>query len=172
MNGTPEIVMASIPHTGTNFTLRLFKEMGYLDMTTNDKRQPGCVYHAHTHKPNLVESVLKLVNEMPLVIPLRHPFVVEESWKRRTKPIDEMIRNFKLLETFMTYDPYFLPVDSERREDALQAMRDGLNIPFETEWPIRNSACGTGDYRFEDMQPSPEVTALAEDMDWLLDRWY
>lgn len=170
----PECVLISVPHTGTLLTVGIFTACGFRDSNlVPAKREENTIYHGHAQKGTQIHAALQLARHMPLVIPLRHPFRVEESWKRRKKEVAEMIEAFDAMQDrFFPLDPYVVPVDSECRDSALVAMSAGFGIEFKTEWPLVNVKKKTHDIALDDLDPSAAVIDLAKRMDPLLSRFY
>lgn len=168
----PKVVLISVPHTGTWFTIRLFKGLNETNLVPS-VIEDDTIYHGHMLKGTQVCAALRLAKMMPLVCPLRHPYRVEESWKRRGKDIAEMIECFRIYQDkFIPLDPYIMPVDSPYRGEALLKMSLGLDVPFVTDWPVVNGKKDTHDIPLEDLSPSQTVIELVQDMQPFLSRFY
>jgi len=88
------IVTISVPHTGTWFTIRLFTALRMRETGLNASvLEDGVIYHGHMQKGTQIGQALNLSKQMPLVCPLRHPYRVEESWRREGWDISEMIES-------------------------------------------------------------------------------
>lgn len=163
------IVLCSVPHTGTWFTIRLFTALRMAENgLTPAVVEDNTVYHGHMLKGTQVHAALRLARDMPLVCPLRHPYRCEESWKRRKKDVSEMIECFRFyMDKFVPMTPYIMPVDSPRREQALRAMAAGLGLPLQTDWPVVNGKQNTHDVDLSELSPSPAVVSLVEEMQFL-----
>lgn len=168
-----ELVLISIPHTGTSFTAGLFQDCGFRVAGLFERPGGKTLYHGHMVKAGQTERALELASRMPLVVPLRHPYLVEEAWKRRGKSIGELIDCYRTLaERFMLLEPYIMPVDSDRREEALRVMNDGLDLRLETDWRVVNGKHQTHALRREHLSPSYPIKRLVEEIQPFLDRWY
>lgn len=169
------IVLCSVPHTGTWFTIRLFTSFGMQENGLNPAVvEDNTVYHGHMLKGGQVGAAVRFADSgMPLVCPLRHPYRCEESWKRRQKDVSEMIECFRLyMEKFVPLNPYVMPIDSPVRDQALRAMAAGLGLPLKTDWPVVNGKQDTHDVALSELSPSPAVVGLVEDMRPFLSRFY
>lgn len=168
------IVLISVPHTGTWFTIRLFTSLGLKENgLTPSTVEDNTVYHGHMLKGTQVGAALRFAKDMPLVCPLRHPYRVEESWRRRKKDVSDMIECFQLyMEKFVPLNPYVMPVDSPRREEYLRDMANGLGLSLQTDWPVINGKQDTHDVDLSELSPSPAVVGLVEDMRPFLSRYY
>lgn len=170
---TPNVVLISIPHTGTWFTIRLLTEAGLGECGLLDRASRPSVYHGHMVKRGQVEKALELSERMPLVIPMRHPFRVERSWVLREKPTGPMFAAFRtFLRDFWPLRPYLMPVDSPRRVEALGRLGDGLGLELSTDWSVVNGAMNTHDVQLDDLLPSESVVELAEEMRPILAEYY
>jgi hypothetical protein len=124
-------------------------------------------------KPGQIQRALDLALEMPLIVPLRHPYRVEESWKRRGKSVAELVSCFDTLaEKFAPLRPCFMPVDSPRREEALQELSGELGVELSTDWAVVHGEAGTHSLALEDLSPSPPVVDLVARLAPLLSRFY
>jgi hypothetical protein len=161
-----DVVSISIPHTGTYFTIKLFTDAGFTDGSLfHQARSDSHVYHGHMIKEAQIARAEELALEMPLVIPFRHPYRVEHSWNARARPLPEMFDCYRtLLERFLPLRPYFMPVDSDRREEALQRLSEGVGARLTTDWSVVNGMKNTHKLKLEDFKPSKMVLELADDL--------
>lgn len=134
------IFIASVHHTGTQFTEKLVKDAGYGPTDKPEKGGPSENKDYHrAHIAHSVQIELKdwLDRGFPLIVPLRHPVEVAASWKARSKPIKQMVRQFALLqELVLPYNPYFLPVDHDMRDIYLQVIQENIDASLATDWTI------------------------------------
>lgn len=166
-------MLSSIPHSGTYFTIRLFTDFGFREAGLFEKCYPQTIYHGHMVKRGQIERALELSERMPLVIPMRHPFRVEESWKRRGRSVDEMLACYRtFLAEFWLLRPYILPIDSERRDAALSKLREGLGLELRTDWPVVNGVKGAHAIGLDELEPSERVIELVEEMRPILVEYY
>lgn len=160
MNG---IVVSSIRHTGTWFTIGLFRNAGWKETGLNTARhEDNTVYHGHMEKETQIKPALELAKHYPIVIPLRHPFRVEESWRRREQhgfcTTGKMIECLNiLLDRFMPLDPLMLPVDSDCREQCLANIETITGVSLETDWQPVNSKKQSHSLRWDELRPSKAI---------------
>ncbi len=166
-----KVCIASIPHTGTWFVRSLFIDQGFEHVGEKDKPRERTVYVKHIIDQPKVDLCFDKAKRMPLVCPLRHPFLVEESWGRRQRPIDELVWCFhRLIE--MTHLAYIVPVDSETREDCLRVLSDGVGIPLTTDWGAVNGRESTHSIHWTDCSPSEPIKKIASTYAGFLSRFY
>lgn len=162
------MIVPTVPYTGTNFVAELFRSAGHEVLGLTQK--PGrakYIRQCHVLKPSQIDAAEAHAGVMPVVIPLRHPFRVEESWKRKGLDIKEMIRAFKTIEErFLRFAPYFLPIDHDRREEYLDSLR-AIDPDLQTDWPVIESKSGTYGLSLDDLSPSREVEALIQETEYL-----
>lgn len=172
---TKDVLILSVPHTGTTFTEKLFKDIGYHDAPLNQHSDGRSIHRGHIHGDSqlIMGLALRRDRKLPLIVPLRHPFLTEESWKRRGKENINMIHGFRnLMDRLYPLDPYWMPVDSEKRAQCLEIINEGLDLELCTQWHPERSIGATFDMTWRDCEPSPEVMDLAESMKPLLEKFY
>ena len=154
-----ELVLISVPYTGTNFTAKLFTDRGFqrLGMLESPVRE-NSIHVAHALKETQVGPALKLAETMPVILPLRHPFRCEESTRRMGGSVEQMIEGYENL--FRFEDPYFMPVDSPKKFECLDQLREGLGVPVKTDWEVVSSKVGVHKIPFDELTPSNEVIEL------------
>jgi hypothetical protein len=169
-----DVVSVSIPHTGTYFTVKLFTDAGFTDGSLFHQARSGShLYHGHLLKPAQIERAAELALEMPLVIPFRHPYRVANSWQLRARPLSEMFECYRtLLERFLPLNPYFMPVDSDRREEALQRLSEGVGVRLTTDWSVVNGMKGTHKMKLEEIVPTRQVVELTRGLEPLMESLY
>lgn len=168
-------MLLSVPHTGTYLTIRLFAACGLRESTlVPARREENTIYHGHMLKGTQVGMGMKLAQQMPLVCPLRHPYRVEESWKRRGKDVGEMAACFRIyMDKFLPLGPYIVPVDSPMRDEAIRRMSDGLGMELKPDWSVVvNGKCGTDSLSLSELSPSESVRQLVSEMNPFLARFY
>ena len=132
------VFVASVHHTGTQFTQKLFEELGYV-VTDKTPQEAGnsCNYFHRCHIADAVRSELKqwMNMDIPKIVPLRHPVEVAKSWKAREKKLSIMLRQFELLEeVVLPRGPMFLPVDHEDRDRYFTNIRLKTDLKLNTDW--------------------------------------
>ena len=132
----------------------------------------GDFYFDHIH-PALKYRFMPLLEENTIVIPLRHPKVTAESWKSRKKDEQEMIEAWEcLVNDIDPFDPIYLPVDSDRRDEYLAGLNEKLGLDLETDWEPKGVKQNNHSLRHTDVQASPAVEALCNRIKPFLDRFY
>jgi hypothetical protein len=161
-----DVVSISVPHTGTYFTLKLFTDAGFTDGSLfHQPRSDSHVYHGHMLKEAQIARALDLACDMPLVIPFRHPFRVEHSWNLRSRPISEMLQCYRtLIDRFLPLNPYFVPIDSERRAEVLERLSASLEVRLSTDGAVINGVKGTHKMKMGEFQPSMPVMELVDEL--------
>lgn len=161
-----EIILISVPYTGTNFTAKLFTDRGFQRINMNEVG-PGSgdiLRVAHCIKPTQVEPALKRVKKgLPLVLPCRHPYRVEESYTRKgdSGHIPVMIEAYEnLIGKFSQLTDLWMCVDSEGREDQLEHLKNSLDLPLKTDWGVIDSKSTTWRLDIADLSPSQAVIDL------------
>jgi hypothetical protein len=170
----PDVVLTSIPHTGTYFTIKLFTDAGFSEGSLfYPARGDAHIYHGHMLKPGQIERALELAREMPLVIPFRHPYRVEHSWHLRARSFDELLRCYRtFIDKFLPLKPLFMPIDSERREEHLKRLSAEVGVTLSTDWGVVNGVRGTHKVKLEDLTPSPKVVELVSELSPLMAELY
>ena len=102
---------------------------------------------------------------LPIVCPLRHPYWVEETWKRHGKDIGQLVECFyTLIDRLVRYgDAHIFVIDSDDREAKIRGLSEFIGEDFETDWQVVASKQNTHSLRLEDLSPSDEIMRLAED---------
>lgn len=124
-------------------------------------------------KVGQIARALELSEQMPLVVPMRHPFRVEQSWKLRKRPLGEMFRAYRtFLDEFWPAGPLLLPIDSPRRDAVLERLSERLGLVLKTDWPVVNGVKGTHAVGLDELEPSQRAAELAEEMRPILAEFY
>lgn len=155
------VFIASVHHTGTQFTEKLFKDAGF--GPTDKAAVNGQNDYHRAHIADSVATELKdwLERGFPLVVPLRHPMEVAKSWLRRKKPIPQMVRQFELLvELVDPYKPMYLPLDHEFRERYLAAIRRECGTQIVTDWAVHASKREGGPHKAQLTLPEPSAADI------------
>lgn len=170
----PDVVLISIPHTGTYFTIRLFTDAGLLEKGLFEPRRGAeTIYHGHMLKDGQIERALELARVMPLVIPFRHPFRVEHSWNLRARPLDEMFQCYRtFIDRFLPLKPYLMPVDSPRRAEVLARMSASLEVELVTDGSVVNGVRGTHKMKMSEFTPCKKVIEFAQELEPVMAELY
>lgn len=116
------MIVASVPHSGSRFVSELV-------------RAP--FLHVYTTG----ESLGEIRKHDVIVVPVRHPMAVAQSWKNRGKPIvshpkhEPMMAMWRtLIDVIAPLKPYYVPVDSENREQYLAKLGKRIRRKLTTDW--------------------------------------
>lgn len=169
------VACPTVCHTGSFFVVKhLFK--GYEQVLFNQEHaSEDAIYfdHMFPHKRDDIESVCE---KYPVIIPLRHPKVCALSWESRGRELDDMCQMFReMVYIYDKYNPFYIPLDSELRESALNSINDQLMVKLTTQWkPIHSKREGSNN-RFTDsikLKEQKLVDELIEEIQPFLDRFY
>ena len=135
------IVLPTVPGTGSNFVLRDILK-GYTKLQNERGHKGDGVVFSHIDPKSKVLELLKpFLEKYPAIVPLRHPLSCAKSWKSRRRPISEMMKYWEnLIQNMDPYDPYYLPIDQDDRDEYLARINKSLGTDFKTDWPIINSS--------------------------------
>ena len=128
--------LPTVKHTGSNFVLSLLGGE-YLNIKRGYVGEGVYFDHLWPHKRGLWKPLL---DQMPCIVPLRHPDAVAGTWAARNRDLNDLIREWRELEWLSAnYAPYFLPVDTSDRDQHLQRINEGLGLSLKTDWePVRS----------------------------------
>ena len=140
--------LPTIQHTGTKLLAKLFKDF-YWASFDEVTEEPNVLFLGHL-TVNSINKIKKL--DHPILVPLRHPNLVAESWRRRGKPLNELIENFNLLVNEIDpLKPHYLPIDVPDRQGYLDKINQDLNLNLTTDWSIENSKEHTYNLNYKDL---------------------
>lgn len=169
-----ELCLSSIPHTGTHFTLDLFRRYDFIDAGLNDAPHSGhgTIYHGHMLKETQIGQALSLAEDMPLICPLRHPYWVEETWRRRSRNMGELVEGFHTLVN--QFDPagFVFAIDADDKQAQLRRLSAYVGFELESEFPVVHSLSGTTGLTRDQLDPSREIQQLVQDIEPFLSRYY
>ena len=134
-----------------------------------------CIRVAHCIKSTQIDPAFAHAQTKPLVLPCRHPFRCEESYRRKGEEdyLAVMIPAYEvLIEKFAPLTDLFMCVDSENRESQLEHLRESLNIPLKTDWEVISSKSTTFGMKMSDFDPSEEARALVDRHSEFFGRFY
>ena len=156
------------------FVVNLLTPLGYRQTGLKDPQtREKAVRNGHI----VTDSQFRLVVEYmkggdPAIVPLRHPYLVAESWKRRGKPLEDMKTAYRRLPILGALGAYFLPMDVDGRDSYLEAIKTGLGLPVSTKWPVINSYHATSGLRHTDITPDRDMLAFYSEMGEFLKQFY
>lgn len=178
---TPELVLSSVPHSGTRFVEKIFTDHRPRWHVIGLNGQPNptpTVFEGHMVKPGLTQRVIELSKRMPVVVPLRHPFRVEQSWLLR-EDRNEISQLWEAFDNLLgpIYDlgqrVTYMPIDASVAVRTLQEMKlcDTADAALEPQWDEKvNSKAETWRLELGDIEPSDRARRVAEHP--LFERFY
>ena len=108
-----------------------------------------------------------------LIIPLRRLDRVIVSWERRGMELDWLGRLFgELIEKYDHRNPYYLPIDSDNRDNYLNKINEGMGTNFETDWPVIASDKGSSNSEYNDIINKEYANILINEYEWFFNRFY
>lgn len=125
------LLVASIPHMGTMFTLDLLPgKWAPLPGPLESDHKYFC-HFSEPHAPNVIGRCFTIV-------PMRHYPCVQDSWRRRGMDLTELARQWdRMLEL---RGVFFLPIDQpESRDQCLQELSAEIGTELKTDWRPTNS---------------------------------
>lgn len=168
------IFIASVHHTGTQFTCKLFVDAGYEQNSKWPEGRKGTPDPAnYFHRSHIADSVGTELRHwldlgIPIVVPIRHPIAVLKSWLVRKKDPLELKKQFELLiKVVDPYKPLYLPLDSPDREDYLTDIRLKVDLGLKTDWKPYRSKLKGSDHRAQLEPVAPTAAGLEAIMPFL-----
>lgn len=163
------ILVPTIPRTGTHFM--------------RDHLLVGHAKHVDHIWPDNMDAWVDEISEgHPIIVPLRHPFEVAQSWKRREsgrnplKVMDLPDWWRRLSGMIDPARPYYLPLDlPAERELALAKINCNLELKLRTDWPVLreegvNFSVASGGLETEEYQVA--VLDIMAELKPFFSRWY
>jgi hypothetical protein len=155
---TPEICLISVPHNGTMFTREIFVSNGWHEQSLNGRPNPTpTLYQGHCEKSNQVWQALDLGERMPIVMPLRHPYRVEESWRRRGLDPHRMVAAYRnMLLVLELHVAVWVPIDAvDLRKNTEEQLSDAAGKELKIDWDtLVNAEKNTHDIDISKLDPS------------------
>lgn len=166
-----EVAIATVPFTGTNFTAKIFTDRGYYRANYDEPVEGDVVRVAHCIKPGTVDAAQRLVQDgIPLILTCRHPYRVEESWRRQGRNTRDLIAAFENLIRLSGLTDFFLCVDYDGKREQLAHISESIGIPLDTKWCVINSKSDT--HEMTRFMPSQEMFDFAVKHSGFFGRWY
>lgn len=130
-----DVIIVSVPHTGTVFTKTLIAKT---------RKYNPIQHHCHS------DSIFPLLESRPaakLVVPLRHPEKAWRTWclrgtglqeRRQPAKYEQFRQAWIWLDQICTdRPPIYLPIDHPSRDLFLDDMGEALGVEFEHDWTPR-----------------------------------
>ena len=163
------ILIPTIQHSGTKLIARMFHNYDWAGL---DDNKDNAIYVGHI-SPGRIDLILDKMKEMPTIIPLRHPYLTQESWRLRGKSLSDLVDNWRLLvNQIFRHDPYFIAIDTDRRDDQLGQINLELGLTLENDWKVVNSVSNTYNLRYTDIEPQAVIKELVEEIHDFLKLYY
>jgi hypothetical protein len=161
---TPEICLISVPHNGTKFTCDVFRRHGWSEYTLVGRpTSKPAFYVGHCVKLSQTLHAITLSDKMPLVVPLRHPYRVEESWARRDYDAGDLVHAYRnMLELLDPVVDVWLPIDAKPIIRAVQhkTLEAVAGKTLDINWDNRVEALSEYDTPINDLDPSPAIREI------------
>lgn len=161
---TPEICLISVPHNGTMFVREIFLTNGWTDTTLNGRVNGPTLFQGHCEKLTQTLAAIELSHRMPVIMPLRHPYRVEESWRRRGEDTNRMLYAYAhMLDYLGPCVTVWLPIDADNqvRQRAREQLNDAAGKRLSIVWdrPV-NSVHDTHSVDVTTLDPSDEIIEI------------
>jgi hypothetical protein len=150
------------------FVREIFVINGWEETTLNGRAHgTPMLYQGHCEKASQCVQAMELALSMPLIMPLRHPFRVEESWKRRGESAKRMMRAYiNMLDSLRSFVSVWVPIDGDpiRRHQAHARLSKEAGKTLVIDWDtVINSKHGTHHVDLKTLDPSDDVRDLMRD---------
>lgn len=155
----------TIPHTGSHLVRD--EVIGGEWVGAGDRAEGNCFNHILMHNPSLLTMRMQ---QAPTIITVRHPRLAATSWIKRKKDVKDLIVSYYILvEILDKYDPLYLPIDSKRRDEYLEAINKALKTDYQTDWPM----VSVHNTRKPDLgEYTEDIDRLCKNIKPFLDRFY
>lgn len=130
-------VLATVRNTGSHTAHNILSPLGEMHFLTEFLHPRHGFWFGHTESENLGMILEKVEDDPPLILNMRHPIDVAQSWIRRSKTVDHTFRGmwqnlFSLKET--VEDSFWLPVDTPDRDVYFDDIQDRLGTFLNRDW--------------------------------------
>jgi hypothetical protein len=127
------LLLASVYHTGTRFCRgSLFSDFNFGSQVIGSDAEATNIHIEPVHiKP--LQYWLNAADHV--VVPLRHPLLVAESWKARGMELAALDEQWRTLaDVVVPHDPIYLPIDHPDRDLYLKELNQRMGLDLETDW--------------------------------------
>jgi hypothetical protein len=176
------IAIPSIQHTGTHFVRT--HHLGKYERLEISEPVPRCwwrgdyVYQAHLMDGHM-EYWPEILLKVPAIVPLRHPYLVFETWKRESakgvpgREPEILVRYWEtLINEIDRYNPFYLPIDSPNREEYVGRINKVLRLDLSMRFPVIHSKQGTGELTPNDVEVNSITNELVDRHKTFFERFY
>ena len=128
------IFTPTVMHSGTHFLYAdILRDFKTSVMGSETKEEPQNI-HTHVLDEKLPRFPKYL--DLPILVPMRHPARVYESWfrRKRKKIIDCDIQFGNMIDVVHPHNPMYLVIDHDERDKRLSEISDKLGVKLSTEW--------------------------------------
>lgn len=114
--------------------------------------------------PAELKYMRPLLRDSIAIVPLRHPALVYEAWRRRHRTHLELILQWQILMSEVEkFSPLYLPIDSPFRSAHLKRISETLGVELNTDWKPKHSFTDTHGIKPGDVE-------LIEEMEYFHDQ--
>lgn len=165
----PDLILVTIPHTGTRWTEDLFIEHRpkWHELNLNFRgthHQWPHLYRGHcVHRAAVDDAIEKAKSGIHMIMTMRHPYRVEESWRRRGKDLRELLQCYThFLDHLRPYVSAYVPIDGSPvgKEIAERVVNNVANTTLKYRWDkkknVDRKSC-TYDLSLLDTDPSDHI---------------
>lgn len=147
------ICLASVVHSGTRFMQQsVLRDFHFLD--SGGVSRHACHHHIAPDQLGRIQGWA--AKGYVLVVPLRHPVSIFESWSRRGEDLSALDEQFGILENHVApLGPYYVAIDHAERDRQLEVLSDRIGVELSTDWAPVGHEVGS-------RSASPECRELAE----------
>jgi hypothetical protein len=150
------------------FTREIFVSNGWHEMGLNGRPNPTpTLFQGHCEKAGQCVQALELSGRMPIVMPLRHPYRVEESWKRRGEDTKRMQQAYNHMLKVMRRDvAVWLPIDAwpSVRSEQHRRLNQMAGKQLKVDWnDVVNGEHATHAVELSTLDPSDYIRHIRRD---------
>ena len=129
-------VLATVRNTGTHTAHHLLRHFK-LHFLTEDIQADRRLWFGHAETENLPRFAEKRAVDGPMILTMRHPLLVADSWRRRGRKVGEDFKAmWRNLFSLQGEDTYWLPIDTPDRDRRLEALSTRLGVDLDDDWPV------------------------------------
>jgi hypothetical protein len=139
------IIVPTVQHSGTLFLVRSILGKNGFEVLPfrGEPTKEHTVNYGHCW-PGELKYMRPLIRKYPIIVPLRHPYLVAETWRRRNRtPLEMMLQWEILMQEVDPQGPFYLPIDRDDRGEWLDSINNQLGLQLSTDWQPLNSHTGT-----------------------------